>query len=365
ADLEYANSLIGAAEFSNQGPLVVLQAGASQGKRQWAPAKFVRLIDILTQEHNCRVVLSGTKKELSIIEPIYQACKQENVFIAAGKTNIPQLSALLKISDILVTGDTGPMHMAVAVGTPVVSMFLASAFGFETGPYSEGNIILQPVLECGPCNPNKGCARPDCHDLISPELMAQLTTLRLKEDFRQLPQDLQNLKGVQIYRSYFDQWGFCDLESLTTSYKDWYAPFRDAYRKLWLDDLGGFLEAPTHESKSSMLKTVVGELEGLDAIVQGAEKGLNAIAELQRLIADVSSPPARLGEISEELTRIDRHIEQVGYYFPYLGPLARMFLFAKENISGTDADVLASQMETIYEALRRRALKFRHYMGQS
>ena len=88
----------------------------------------------LVERYNARVVLTGTKKELNIVDPIAAGVNSPNVMVMAGKTNIPQLAALLALSDIMLTGDTGPMHIAVAAGTPVVSMFLAS------------RTVLKPVL---------------------------------------------------------------------------------------------------------------------------------------------------------------------------------------------------------------------------
>ncbi|MCB0334203.1 MAG: glycosyltransferase family 9 protein, partial [Bdellovibrionales bacterium] len=354
-DRDYVARLLGEATFTNTGPLVMLQAGASQAKRQWAPAKFIQLVKILTEQHNCRVVLTGTSKELSIIEPIQAGTNSKNVFVAAGKTNIPQLTAMLEMSDILVTGDTGPMHISVAVGTPVVSMFLASAFGFETGPYSEGNIVLQPIIGCGPCNPNKLCSRPDCHDCISPELIAELTMMRLKEDFKTLPSGFQGAKDVHIYRSTFDQYGFCDLVPLV-HHSDWHQKYREAYRKLWLEDLGGFPQGRSEAVPRNTFQIVDSALEGINDIAVLAEQGARTIEELQRYIRDTTAPAALLGATTDKLGELDRKIEEIGFYYPYLGPLSRMFLFAKENISGTDAGDLASQMGRNYSDLSTRAL---------
>ncbi len=353
-DRDYVHRLLGEAQFTNKGPLVMLQAGASQSKRQWSPVNFIRLVKILTEQHGCRVVLTGTSKELPIIEPIKAGANTNNVFVAAGKTNIPQLTAMLEMSDILVTGDTGPMHISVAVGTPVVSMFLASAFGFETGPYSEGNLVLQPIIGCGPCNPNKLCSRPDCHDTISPELIAELTMMRLKEDFTSLPADFPGSKDVHIYRSTFDQHGFCDLVPLM-NHNDWYQKYREAYRKLWLEDLGGFPQERAKSGGLGGLQVVDSALEGIDQIAALAEQGARSIDELKRYISDTTVPPALLGATTEKLGELDRKIEEIGFYYPYLGPLSRMFLFAKENISGTDAGDLASQMGRNYSDLSGRA----------
>lgn len=363
-EAEYARQLIAEAGFTNQGPLIAVQAGASQGKRQWAPANFVKMINVLINKHKARVVLTGTKKELSIIQPIKDGCNSANVFIAAGKTDVPQLAALLKECKILITGDTGTMHISVAVGTPVVSMFLASAFGYETGPYAPGNLILQPVIGCGPCNPNKPCSRPDCHDHIDPEAIAMLTMLRLQGDINSLDQSWFDEQKVIVYKTIFDKFGFYDLQALSSNRYDPLRYYRQAYRKLWLDDLAGFdVGNGAIDPKvniSSLAKLDEAE-EGLMEVVLCAQQGAQLITELERLVRDVHAPARRLSEVNQLLGELDRRIEQVGYHHFPLGPLTRMFIFAKENISGTDALQLASQMGVIYQDLERRGRKLSHY----
>jgi ADP-heptose:LPS heptosyltransferase len=355
----FCDQLIRDAHFTNDGPLIALQAGASQEKRQWAPELFVELIQILLRDLKARVILVGSKKELPIIEKIADGVQSPNVFIAAGKTSIPQLAAVLQRSELLVTGDTGPMHMAVAVGRPVVSMFLASAYGFETGPYSEGNLVLQPVIGCGPCNPNKPCAGLECHETIAPSLVAELVKLRVAGDVRSLPRDLADPRKVIVYRSYFDQFGFCDLQPLNSPEFDPYFKYRSAYRKVWLNDLAEF-ELPA-DARASALNVMGSDIEGLNEVVQMAEQGTKLIAELSHLIQDVHSPTQKLGAVNTQITELDRRIEQVGFHYAPLGPATRMFCFAKENISGSDALTLASQMKTVYSDLARRSKKLSAY----
>ncbi len=357
---EYCDSLLSDVGFTNTGPLIALQAGASQGKRQWDPLKFVQLAKILVNQHNARVVLTGSAKESNIIDPIVAGCASPNVVSFAGKTSVPQLAALLERAEILVTGDTGTMHMAVAVDTPVVAMFLASAFGFETGPYSEGNLVLQPVIGCGPCNPNKSCARPDCHENITPELMAHLTIQRLHGDVSSVSPDVADPHQVIVYRSCFDELGFCDLTPINQPGKDAFMRYRSAYRKLWLDELGGY-EMPVGATAESALKIVEPHVEGLKKIADCAEKGQGLITELVRLVQDVSAPAVQLGTVNKALSELDRDIEELGFHYGSLGPLSRMFVFAKENLQGTDALDLASQMKRVYQDLERRCRKFETY----
>lgn len=359
---DYCRTLLAEAKFTNTGPLIAIQAGASQEKRQWAPRRFIALVRQLIDKHNARIVMTGTKKELSIIDPICKGVNSPNVFVAAGRTNIPQLSALLEMSDILVTGDTGPMHMSVAVGTPVVSMFLASAFGFETGPYSEGNIIIQPIIGCGPCNPNKGCSRPDCHDTIEPEWLAELTMMRLKEDFTSLPQGFVDQTRMVVFRSCFDELGFCDLQPLSPVPDPELERFRSTYRRLWLDDIGGYsFEQSSNPPRQSALSMLSQSIEGLERVQQMAGQAAEYAGQLMRVIADPTLPAAQLGEINNKMLDMDRGIEELGFQHPPLGPLTRMFVFGKENLSGTGPLELASQMKSVYQDLYRRCVKFASY----
>ena len=356
---EHCQKLIDEAGFTNTGPLIAVQAGASQGKRQWSPARFVKMINILTERHNARVVLTGAAKERSIIDPIVEGCKSANVVSVAGKTSVPQLAAMLSLSDVLVTGDTGPMHISVAVGTPVVSMFLASAFGFETGPYSEGNIVLQPVLGCAPCNPNKPCSKPECHDTITPELVAHLAMARVAGEVREVSPELADPRGVIVYRSEFDSFGFCDLVPINGKSNDPFIRYRKAYRKLWLDDIGGFeVEAPR---ASTALNVIDDGLQGLPEVRECAERGLRLMDALSAFVRNSGTTAQQFKKINEDISELDRLIEELGLAHGPLGALTRMFVFSKENLQGSDPLDLASQMKSIYQDLERRCQKFAAY----
>lgn len=355
---EYARSMFHEAGLADgEGPLIAVQAGASQAKRQWSPQYFARLLQLLRDKLDARLVLIGSAKELSIVTRIAELAARDRILVAAGKTSIPQLGAILEQADLLVTGDTGPMHMSVAVGTPVVSMFLASAYGFETGPYSEGNIVIQPVIGCGPCNPNKSCTRPDCHDQVSPEAVFELVRLRLAGDFRQLPEALVEPSRAIIYRTAFDEFGFYKLEEMHPRYSDRAKLYREAYRKLWLDDLAGYSTLPAKHS-TSKLSPSEPIAAALTQLVIKAEEGRQLIDELLKVIRDVNEPPSRLGYLNSRLSELDREIEVVGFHFAPLGPLTRMFIFGKENLDGTEAESLASEMGEIYDSLKRRCTKF-------
>ena len=357
----------------NDGPLVCLQAGASQEKRQWAPVKFARLLQLLVEETGARVIMTGAGSEEPIIEKILSIYNHPRVVSAVGKTNLGELGALLRRADALVTGDTGPMHLAVAVNTPVVALFLASAYCFETGPYSEGNIIIQPQISCNPCNPNFSCPRPDCHDQVSPELVAHLLDLRLGVEAKEagsltVDEALCPGDAVGVYYSTFDNEGFLDFRRLNTSHTrlgyhpTYFDAARDAYRHLWKEEfeMMPVTDVPEVENRDK-LAVIDHRSEGtagLDEAINAAVKGVEVSERLIELIRDVSSPPQLLGEVNNQINVINRHIEDLGLTHPMLGALIRMFVMERQNMQGADPVALAGDMKHIYENLRRRGQKF-------
>jgi ADP-heptose:LPS heptosyltransferase len=74
-----------------------------------------------------------------------------------GATDLRQLAALLRRASLLVTNDSGPMHLAAAVGTPVVALF-GPTDPRCVGPYGEGHIVLRKNIDCSRCRRNR-CAR--------------------------------------------------------------------------------------------------------------------------------------------------------------------------------------------------------------
>lgn len=356
-------------QLSGSGPLICIQAGASQEKRQWAPARFAQLVELLVTRLNARIIFTGAKSELSIVEQILSCCSQPNIASAVGETNLEELASLLEVADILVTGDTGPMHLAVAVGTPVVALFLASALCHETGPYGEGNIVLQPQITCNPCNPNYPCARPDCHDQISPELLAHLVEMRIglsADDVANLrvDQSMADPRQVSVMATTFDDDGFLFFKPINGSADrkglNWkfFESIRSAYRTLWKEELEAVQAKPIPALPAAGQNPFRGNIAGLEEILRLTEQGIGVIEDLKQLIADEKSPPHLLGVRNAEIAEIDKKIEALGLSYPALGALVRMHIMDKQNMRGKDPMALASEVGEHYQRLRYRGNKF-------
>ena len=104
--------------------------------------------DRLVRQTGARVAIVGGPAERGLAEAIAGAM-QAPVRVLAGETSLPELAGVLAQLRLLVTNDSGPMHVAAALGTPVVAVFGPTDWR-ETAPVGQGRIVREPV-ECAPC----------------------------------------------------------------------------------------------------------------------------------------------------------------------------------------------------------------------
>ncbi|MDR3039004.1 MAG: glycosyltransferase family 9 protein [Candidatus Adiutrix sp.] len=122
-----------------------------------------------------------------------------------GATNLKELGAVMAGLDLLVTADTGVMHLAAAVKTPVLALFFGPAYGPETGPYGPGHFIYQAEAPCGPCREGAGCRRRQCLALPEPEPAARLAAAALNGLAE--PLGPHPLSGHRVWRTEGDGFG--------------------------------------------------------------------------------------------------------------------------------------------------------------
>jgi 3-deoxy-D-manno-octulosonic-acid transferase/heptosyltransferase-1 len=128
----------------------------------WDEARFAAVCDRIVNELGMPVVFTGESPEgpISRIRSLMQAPSAS----AAGETSLRELAALYRQAAVLLTTDSGPMHLAAAVGTPVVALFGPTS-PERTGPYGEGHVVLREKLECSPCF-RKACDTLECMKAI-------------------------------------------------------------------------------------------------------------------------------------------------------------------------------------------------------
>jgi len=119
-------ALLAAQGISDETLLIGLQTGASSRGRMWPAPRFAELARTLAQRHpGCRIVLTGAAGEAAYCRAIAESIG-EDAIVLAGEVPLPRLPALVQRLSVLVTGDTGTLHVAVAVGTPIVGLFAIS-----------------------------------------------------------------------------------------------------------------------------------------------------------------------------------------------------------------------------------------------
>lgn len=133
----------------SQGLLLVSPGATNSRAKRWLPERFAEAADRLSSMHLLSTVLVGTTADLDVCERVASSMKTPGV-IAAGKTTIPRLKALLALSRLVISNDNGTAHMAAAMRAPCVVIFGPTEH-FFTQPLSESARIVRRQVECSPC----------------------------------------------------------------------------------------------------------------------------------------------------------------------------------------------------------------------
>jgi len=105
------------------GPFVVVNPGANKPIKRWPADRFAAVADALSQRHKLAVLVSGSPGEANIVQAVVEAADVEIVDLVQRGITLGSLKAVLQRACLLITNDTGPRHIAAALGTPVVALF--------------------------------------------------------------------------------------------------------------------------------------------------------------------------------------------------------------------------------------------------
>jgi lipopolysaccharide heptosyltransferase I len=134
-------------------PLAVLNPGAGWPSKLWPLDRFATVSRFLLEEHSLRtVVVWCGEQERYWAKQIVAG--SGGAAILAPNTTLPDLAALLRLSTVFVGSDTGPLHLAAAVGLPCVGIYGPTPPA-ESGPYGEGHRSVQTYLQEGTCRERK------------------------------------------------------------------------------------------------------------------------------------------------------------------------------------------------------------------
>jgi len=159
-----------------EGPFIALNPVAYWDTKLWEDERFAALCDRIGETYGMPVVLTG--QQSPSLEKI-RALSRRGVINLEGQTTLKDLAELYRRATLLITTDSGPMHLAAAMGTPVVALF-GPTDPKRTGPYGSGHRVIRESLSCAPCFLKK-CREMTCMKRIMVDTVFRATENVLKE----------------------------------------------------------------------------------------------------------------------------------------------------------------------------------------
>ena len=142
----------------------VLHPFTSWSTKNWPLKKYKRLTDRFVNDHQLKVIFTGSKADRIPIEKITD--NNNNIINLAGEINLLELAYLFSKASLFVGGDTGPMHLAAARRIPVIAL-MGPTNPSRNGPYGDNNVVIQKNIDCTNCW-NKNCDKQNqCMELIT------------------------------------------------------------------------------------------------------------------------------------------------------------------------------------------------------
>jgi heptosyltransferase-2 len=182
ADRAAVDQLLG--DGPADGPLVVLNPGGAFGTSKYWPAdRYGQLADRLLSRFGGRVVISGAPSESAVLGRVADAMERPAINLADSPIRLSAVRELIRRADLLVTNDTGPRHFAVALGTPVVTLF-GSTDPAWTETHCEHERQVRLDLECSPCQqPTCPLGHHNCMRMMTVERVEEVAVELLTPDF--------------------------------------------------------------------------------------------------------------------------------------------------------------------------------------
>ncbi|TKB74942.1 MAG: putative lipopolysaccharide heptosyltransferase III [Nitrospira sp.] len=153
-EMNSADQLLDQLAIQRSQPIVILQPGARYWFKAWPPERFAELADRLASDYGCQILIGGSRDEEALAQRIHEAAKSRPISMA-GQATLKQFAAIAKCAALFVGNDSGAMHIAAAVGTPMVALFGPSNPA-EWGPRGNRAMVMYKGLDC------RACFHPTC-----------------------------------------------------------------------------------------------------------------------------------------------------------------------------------------------------------
>lgn len=157
-------------------PVVVVHPGCSMPARTYPWEMYVEVVNLLVEQLDATVLLTGAQDEQELVERIMGRVREDArhfVHAMAGFLSFPELCALIQAADITITNNTGPMHIAAAVKTPVVALFALTNPPEQWGPWHVPHKLLNVDVPCRICYSRVCPYHHECLRLVTPKMVVE------------------------------------------------------------------------------------------------------------------------------------------------------------------------------------------------
>jgi lipopolysaccharide heptosyltransferase I len=163
ADCDWANKLLA----ETPGPRVLLNLGARWLTKRWPPVHFAEIGRRAVKDFGASLIAVGSRGDQSFVDELAFHLGSIPLLDLCGQTRLPQLAALTLECDLMISNDTGPLHLAAAAGARVLGIYTCTNPKL-TGPYGPHAATVQSCVWCAPSF-LKTCRRLDCMTELSPD----------------------------------------------------------------------------------------------------------------------------------------------------------------------------------------------------
>jgi len=125
-------------------PIVLLNPGAQNPAKRWPAERFARLADVLTRDADAQVAVTGSPREREVLRAVVRSAHSPVVDLTEHGLTLGALKGVVAAADLLVTNDTGPRHLAAALGTPAVTLFGPTDPGWTTIEAPRERTVIAP-----------------------------------------------------------------------------------------------------------------------------------------------------------------------------------------------------------------------------
>ena len=150
ADEKWASDFLATHQIDREHPLIAIHPGSPIELKRWLPERYAELADWLIAQKGAQILFVGVKDEIQIITDIQARMQGESINIA-GETTLTQLASILHKCNIVIGNDSGPMHLAAAVGIHTIGLY-GPGDPTRFGPVGAKCQTIRRKLDCPPCS---------------------------------------------------------------------------------------------------------------------------------------------------------------------------------------------------------------------